>query len=74
MPDEVPCHGLPAVLARYVDIARSVALAGPTSFAPIIRKAVEVVRSSGNAYHILVLIADGQVRSRPSHPHPRTRS
>jgi len=62
MPGDAPCHGLPAVLARYCDIARAVTLAGPTSFAPIIRKAIEIVRASGNAFHVLVLIADGQVR------------
>ena len=34
---------------------------GPTSFAPAIRAAIDVVKASGNQYHILVIIADGQV-------------
>ena len=36
-------------------------MAGPTSFAPIIKQAVEIVRSNGGTYHILVIIADGQI-------------
>lgn len=34
---------------------------GPTSFAPAINKAMEIVRLSGGRFHILLLIADGQV-------------
>lgn len=36
-------------------------LVGPTSFAPIINKAVDVVIRSGHRYHVLLIIADGQV-------------
>ena len=34
---------------------------GPTSFAPIIEMAMTVVESSGGQYHVLLIIADGQV-------------
>lgn len=57
-----PCKGLLAALKRYETIAGAVTLAGPTSFAPLIRQAISVVRST-NEYHILVIIADGQVSS-----------
>jgi hypothetical protein len=38
----------------------AVNLSGPTSFAPIIRRAIDLVASSGR-YHILLVVADGQV-------------
>lgn len=43
-------------------------LAGPTSFAPIIRKAIEITVASGNQYHVLVIIADGQLSRSPDLP------
>lgn len=38
-------------------------LSGPTSFAPIIRNAIRIVNDSSGQYHILLIIADGQVNS-----------
>lgn len=35
--------------------------AGPTSFAPIVEAAVDIVDRSGGQYHVLVVVADGQV-------------
>lgn len=35
--------------------------AGPTSFAPVIEMAITIVEQSGGQYHVLVIIADGQV-------------
>lgn len=35
--------------------------AGPTSFAPIIDAAIDIVEESNGQYHVLVIIADGQV-------------
>jgi hypothetical protein len=36
-------------------------MTGPTSFAPIIHAAVDIVEESGGQYHVLIIIADGQV-------------
>ncbi|MCL7030853.1 hypothetical protein MKW94_001568 [Papaver nudicaule] len=35
-------------------------MAGPTSFAPIIGEAIDIVERSGRQYHVLLIIADGQ--------------
>lgn len=48
------------VLTAYKETVRKVELSGPTSFAPIIRKAIEVVEV-WEEYTILLIIADGQV-------------
>lgn len=34
---------------------------GPTSFAPMIEGAIRIVEQSGGQYHVLLIIADGQV-------------
>uniref|UniRef100_A0A6B2LFC1 VWFA domain-containing protein n=1 Tax=Arcella intermedia TaxID=1963864 RepID=A0A6B2LFC1_9EUKA len=59
-PDNRSCQGLNEVLTRYSEITPRVELSGPTSFAPIIREAIKIV-SKTSAYHILIIIADGQV-------------
>ena len=38
-----------------------VLLSGPTSFAPIVEAAVRTVEESGGQYHVLLIVADGQV-------------
>ncbi len=58
---DAPCVGLADVLATYRALAPAVRLAGPTSFDAVIRKAIEIVRASNNAYHILVILCDGQI-------------
>lgn len=63
--NEVPCNGLDGVLQAYskliVDVSQGrIILSGPTSFAPIIRKAIDIVKRT-NLYHILVIVADGAV-------------
>jgi len=60
--NDQPCKGLVGCTQRYQDIAKTVRLAGPTSFAPLIRQAVKLVRET-NEYHILLIVADGQVSS-----------
>ena len=54
-------HGFESVLADYEASVRSCELSGPTSFAPLIKKAIEIVERDGG-YHILLIVADGQVR------------
>jgi len=60
-PGGQPCRGLEEVLERYRTLTPYVTLSGPTSFAPVIYHACEIVQSRGNSYHILVIIADGVV-------------
>ncbi|KAH7846066.1 hypothetical protein Vadar_009338 [Vaccinium darrowii] len=60
-PDEKFCNGFEEVLSRYREIVPHLRLAGPTSFAPVIEMAMTIVEQSGGQYHVLVIIADGQV-------------
>lgn len=60
-PDDRPCNGFPESLKRYRELVPHVRLAGPTSFAPIIEMAMTIVEKSGGQYHVLLIIADGQV-------------
>ncbi|KAG5125519.1 hypothetical protein JHK82_032256 [Glycine max] len=55
------CNGFEEVLTRYRQIIPSLKLAGPTSFAPIIEMAMTIVEQSGGQYHVLLIIADGQL-------------
>ena len=57
------CNGLDEVLIRYNEFASQVQMSGPTNFAPVIRKAMSIVKETGQ-FHVLVLIADGQVDKR----------
>ncbi|CAK9180435.1 unnamed protein product [Ilex paraguariensis] len=60
-PDDRVCNGFEEVLSRYREIVPHLRLAGPTSFAPVIEMAMTIVEQSGGQYHVLVIIADGQV-------------
>ncbi|KAI5562796.1 hypothetical protein BDE02_15G074400 [Populus trichocarpa] len=60
-PDERFCNGFAEVLTQYRELAPQLRLAGPTSFAPIIEMAITIVEQSGGQYHVLLIIADGQV-------------
>ncbi|KAL0353363.1 UNVERIFIED_CONTAM: E3 ubiquitin-protein ligase RGLG4 [Sesamum angustifolium] len=72
--DHSPCHGFEEVLACYRRIETiDFSLAnftfsqghglflGPTSYGPVVDAAVDIVERSGGQYHVLVIIADGQV-------------
>lgn len=54
------CQGFDEVLKRYNLITPQIKLYGPTSFAPVIYEAIKAVKEDPG-YHILVIIADGQV-------------
>lgn len=60
-PDETFCEGFEDVLRRYRELVPQLRLAGPTSFAPVIEMAITIVEQSGGQYHVLLIIADGQV-------------
>ncbi|XP_024160851.1 E3 ubiquitin-protein ligase RGLG4 isoform X2 [Rosa chinensis] len=59
--DYSPCYGFDEVLCCYKRIVRMVELAGRASYAPVIEAAVDIVERSGGQYHVLVIIAAGQV-------------
>ncbi|KAL2492411.1 E3 ubiquitin-protein ligase RGLG2 [Abeliophyllum distichum] len=60
-PDERFCEGFEEVLRRYRELVPQLRLAGPTSFAPVIEMAITIVEQSIGQYHVLLIIADGQV-------------
>jgi len=60
-PRDTPCHGFQEVLSRYRQLVPITPLAGPTSFGPLIRHACNIVKASCGQYHILLIVADGQV-------------
>ncbi|KAF8390843.1 hypothetical protein HHK36_023142 [Tetracentron sinense] len=59
--DNSPCHGFDEVLTCYRQIVPNLKLAGPTSYGPIVEAAIDIVERTGGQYHVLVIIADGQV-------------
>jgi len=54
------CGGFTGVLDAYASAATQVELSGPTSFVPLIEKAIAECEKDGK-YHILIIVADGQV-------------
>ncbi|KAI4364334.1 hypothetical protein MLD38_020442 [Melastoma candidum] len=66
--DQRSCRGFEEVLSRYREIVPYLKLSGPTSFGPIIDAAIDIVAASNGQYHVLVIIADGQVTRSPDLP------
>ncbi|XP_010270329.1 PREDICTED: E3 ubiquitin-protein ligase RGLG1 [Nelumbo nucifera] len=66
--DHQYCNGFEEALARYREIVPHLRLSGPTSFAPIIDASIDIVERSNWQYHVLVIIADGQVTRSPDIP------
>lgn len=58
---DVYCAGLDEVLATYARVIPSVPLAGPTSFAPLIRKAMEHVKKEKEKCLTVLVIIAGKV-------------
>lgn len=48
-PGDKPCQGLEQVLERYSEIVPHAHLSGPTSFAPLIYRAINIVRENQGA-------------------------
>ncbi|KAA0145631.1 hypothetical protein FNF29_07725 [Cafeteria roenbergensis] len=59
--DGKDCVGLEGVLSAYRAEAPGWRLSGPTSYAPAIDRAVEIVRRSKGNFHVLIIVTDGQV-------------
>ena len=54
------CTGVPHVVGAYKQALATQTLSGPTSFAPLIRRACADVEASGR-YHVLLIITDGEI-------------
>ncbi|KAI4323291.1 hypothetical protein L6164_022909 [Bauhinia variegata] len=59
--DHSPCHGFEEVLACYQKIVPNLKLSGPTSYAPVVEAAIDIVEKHRGQFHVLLIIADGQV-------------
>ncbi|PKI62825.1 hypothetical protein CRG98_016776 [Punica granatum] len=44
-----------------IDFTKSNEWTGPTSYGPVVEAAVDIVERSGGQFHVLIIIADGQV-------------
>lgn len=54
----IECHGLDSMLHCYRQVIPHIQMQGPTSLAPLITVACNIVRATGR-YHILIAITDG---------------
>ena len=62
-PGNQPSTGLQSLVQRYRELVTHVQLSGPTSFAALIRQAMRQVYDSGMQFHLLLILADGQISS-----------
>ncbi|KAI8017230.1 E3 ubiquitin-protein ligase RGLG2 [Camellia lanceoleosa] len=58
----IPCYGLGDASTHDQDVFRFYPDDRPTSFGPIIEMAMTIVEKSGGQYHVLLIIANGQVK------------
>ncbi|GAU35457.1 hypothetical protein TSUD_364130 [Trifolium subterraneum] len=69
--DNSSCHGFEEVLACYQKVVPNLSLSGPTSYAPVIEAAIDIVEKTHGQFHVLVIVADGQRESCSDfRPHP----
>jgi len=54
----IPLNGL---VDAYRKAASKAQFSGPTSFAPLIDRSIEIVKQSGSQFHVLLILADGCV-------------
>ena len=54
-------EGFDGVWETYKRLASQIEMSGPTTFAPMIRQAIEISKECGNQYMILILLTDGDV-------------
>lgn len=59
--DDEPCEGLADALDCYRERIGDVTMSGPTSFAPVIRKAMAAARKNKDHFHVVVILTDGAV-------------
>lgn len=57
------------MLQAYMSLLPYANLSGPTTWAPAIYKALDIVKRNNGRYHVLVIISDGQVSLPVSHVH-----
>ena len=62
-PNHPEIQGLPNVLAAYRKMASEVKMAGPTCFAPVFNKTIELIEreARNDMYYILMILTDGEV-------------
>ena len=51
------CYGIDGVLNAYMNVAQHVRMSGPTCFAPLIRRAIDIVKQSRDVSTYTFLIS-----------------